>query len=156
MEFKSYNVNLSDNQKSKIKSAFRNKQSVIIQFTIDQLQSGNDKILLTNRQYNKLEKHKKNVKGLRIEFSLNQLKEMKNGGLLKDLLDFGENIPLVKSIIPYARKAAPIVKNDIIPIVKTILDWLDQELKDVSGSGLDEKTLKYVHNNLKSKKILNH
>lgn len=156
MEYKSVNVNLNEYQKSKIKSSFKNKKSVIIQFKIDQLKNGNDKIFLTNRQYNKLEKHKKDNTGMRIEFTYNQLKFMINGGLLKDVLDYVEDIPVVKKVVPYIRKAAPIVKNDVIPIVRNILDWLDKELKDVSGSGLDEKTLKYVKENLKNKKNFMH
>lgn len=156
MEYKTINVDLTNNQKSKIKLSFKQNKPVIIQFKIDQLKSGNDKIYLTNRQYNKLEKHKKSNTGMRIEFSLNQLKYMKNGGLLKEILDFGDSIPIVKNITPYIRKASPIVKKDIIPIVRNILDWLDKELKDISGNGLDEKTLKYVKENLESKKILHH
>lgn len=156
MEYKSVNINLTEHQKSKLKSAFKNNKSITIQFSIDQLKSGKDQIFLTNRQYNKLEKHKKNNKGLRIDFSLNQLKYMKNGGLLKDILDFADNLPIVKNITPYVRKASPIIKNDVIPIVRNILDWLDKELKDVSGSGLDEKTLKYVRENLKDKKNFIH
>ncbi|MBS0032563.1 MAG: hypothetical protein KFE23_00355 [Candidatus Baumannia cicadellinicola] len=79
------------------------------------------------------------------------MKELKNGGLLKDLLDFGENIPVVKNVVPYVRKAAPIVKKDVIPIVRNILNWLDKELEDVTGSGLDEKTLNYVKSNIEKK-----
>lgn len=143
-------VNFSKNQKDKIKSAFKKKVPVSIQFKIDQLSNGNDDIILTKRQYNKLEKHKKNNKGIRIEFSYNQLKELKNGGkLLKDLLDFGEDIPVVKNVVPYVRKAAPIVKKDVIPIVRNILNWLDKELEDVVGSGLDEKTLNHVKSHIK-------
>lgn len=141
-------VNFSENQKDKIKSAFKKKVPVKIQFNVDQLKNGNDEIFLTQRQYNKLEKHKKNNKGIRIEFSYSQLKELKNGGkLLKDLLDFGEDIPVVNKVVPYVRKAAPIVKKDVIPIVRNILNWLEKELEDVSGSGLDEKTLNYVKSN---------
>jgi len=139
------NVNLKDNQKSKLKLALKNKSSVIIQFSINQFKDGKDVILLTKRQFSKVEKHKKLNKGLRIEFSYKQI----SGGLLNDILNFAENIPVVDKVIPYVRKASPIVKKDIIPIVRNILDWLDKELSEVKGSGLDFKTLKYVRKNLK-------
>ena len=104
--------------------------------------------MLTKRQFNKLEKHKKLNKGLRIELS------HMSGGLLKDILELAEDLPVVNKVVPYVRKASPIVKKDIIPIVRNILDWLDKELSDVTGSGLDVNTLKYVRKNLK--KNFNH
>lgn len=142
-------VNLSDNQKSKIKSAFNKQSSVTIQFKNDQLKNGNDTLILTQRQLNKFNKHLKNNTGIRIVLSYDQLKEIKNGGLLKEILDFGENIPVVNSVVPYVKKAAPVVKKDIIPIVRNILDWLDKELSNVSGSGLDERTITYIKDNFK-------
>lgn len=149
------NINLTDNQKSKIKLAFKNKRSVIIQFNIDQFnENGKDIILLSKRQINKLNKHKKLNKGLRFEFSYNQLKEIKNGGLLKEILDFADNIPIVKNYTPNVRKGAKVVKESIIPKFRNFVDWLDHELKNVEGSGLDKKTLKYMKQNYK--KILNH
>ena len=141
-------VNLTNNQRSKIKLAFKKKVSVNIQFKIDQFnENGNDVLFLTKRQSNKLEKHKKLNKGFRIEFSYKQIE--KSGGLLEDLLNFAENIPVVDNLVPYVRKAVPIAKKDIIPIVRNILDWLDNELNEVNGSGLDIKTLKYVKKNKK-------
>lgn len=141
-------VNLKSSQLLKLKNAIKNKKSVIIQFSIDQFIDGKDTILLTKRQFNKLEKHKKLNKGLRIELS------HMSGGLLKDILELAEDLPVVNKVVPYVRKASPIVKKDIIPIVRNILDWLDKELSDVTGSGLDVNTLKYVRKNLK--KNFNH
>lgn len=46
--------------------------------------------------------------------SLLSLFELLTGGLLKDSLDFGENISVVKEVIPYVKKAAPIVKKNIL------------------------------------------
>ncbi|ORP54766.1 hypothetical protein, partial [Vibrio cholerae] len=63
------NVNLTDYQKSKIKSAFKKNKDLTIQFEIDQFKNGNDVLLLTKRQMNKVEKHKKINAGLRLEFS---------------------------------------------------------------------------------------
>lgn len=57
MEYTTNNVYLTNNQKIKIKSSFRQNKSVIIQLKFDKLKSGNNKIFLRNGQYNKLEKH---------------------------------------------------------------------------------------------------
>ena len=51
-------ITLSDNQKDKLKLAFRGKSEVTIQFPLDQLKDGKNRILLTNRQNNNLEKQK--------------------------------------------------------------------------------------------------
>ena len=149
MEYKPVAITLSDNQKAKLKSAFRGKSGGTIQFSLDQLKNGKDKIFLMNRQNNKLKKHKKDGTGVRIEFSCNQLKKTHKRGLLNDLLNFGEEIPVMKRIVPYARKAAPIIKEDVIPITKNLLDWVDKELAHAKGSGLDLNTLSYIKNNLK-------
>jgi len=113
-------VNLKSSQLLKLKNAIKNKKPVIVQFSIDQFIDGKDTILLNKRQFNKLEKHKKLNKGLRIELS------HMSGGLLKDILELAEDLPVVNKVVPYVRKASPIVKKDIIPIVRNILDWLDK------------------------------
>lgn len=147
-------VKLSDYQKSKFKYAFKNKASVIIQFKNDQLNKGNDTIILTKKQFNKFNKHLKNNTGLRIEFSYNQLKEFKDGGLLKEILDVAEHIPIVKNYTPNVRKGAKVIKESVIPKFRNLIDWIDHELSNVQGSGLDKNTLKYIKKNLK--KNLNH
>lgn len=151
MEQKSVRVNFSDNQKKKLKSAFKKKTPVSIQFSIDQLNNGKDEIFLTNRQYNKLEKHMKNNTGIRLEFSYNQLRNIKDGGLLKEILDVAEYIPVVNQLTPKVRKGAKYVKENISPKLRGFIDWLDNELSNIQGSGLDEKTLKYVKKNLQTK-----
>lgn len=50
-------------------------------------------------------------------------------------------MPVFKNIIHCVEKASSTIKNGVIQIIKNILDWLDIELKEVSGSGLDEKRL---------------
>lgn len=149
MEQKSVKVNFTNNQKDKIKLAFKKKTPVIIQFSIDQLKNGKDEIFLTNRQYNKLEKHKKNNTGLRLEFSYNQLKSIKDGGLLKEILDAADYIPVINKLTPKVRKGAKYVKENINPKIKGFIEWLDNELANVEGNGLDEKTLKHIKNNYK-------
>ena len=149
------NVKLTDYQKSKIKSAFKKNNNVNIQFDIYQFKSdGNDVLLLTKRQFNKLKKHLKANTGLRLEFSFNQLKQIKNGGLLKEILDVADYIPIVNQFTPKVRKGAKYVKENISPKIRNFIDWLDNELSNVQGSGLDEKTIKYIKQNYK--KNFNH
>lgn len=144
------NVNLTNYQKSKIKSAFKKHSSVTIQFEIIQFKDdGIDVLLLTKRQYNKLQKHKKIRAGLRLEFSYNQLKQIKDGGLLKEILEVADHIPIVKNYTTNVRKGAKVVKESVIPKFRNFVDWLDHELSNVQGSGLDENTLKYIKKNLK-------
>lgn len=146
------NVNLSNYQISKIKSAFKKNISVTLQFEINQFKNdGKNSLLLTKRQINKLEKHRKSNTGFRLEFSNNQLKEIKNGGLLKEILDVAEHIPIVKNYTGDARKVAKVVKEKVIPKFRNLVDWLDHELSNVEGSGLDENTLKYMKRNFKKK-----
>ena len=66
MGYKALKITLSDDQKAKLKSTFRNKSGVTIQFPLDQFEDGKDKILLTSRQHNKLGKHNKDDRGFRI------------------------------------------------------------------------------------------
>uniref|UniRef100_A0A1Y1NJ53 Uncharacterized protein n=1 Tax=Photinus pyralis TaxID=7054 RepID=A0A1Y1NJ53_PHOPY len=90
-----YNVYLSDNQKQKLKSCFQNKSSCSLRLKI---QNPNQKINLTQRQINKIEKAKKEKKGCDIELSPPQLKQ--NGGFLPFLA------ALAPFIIPAAKAAA--------------------------------------------------
>lgn len=149
------NVNLTDYQKSKIKSAFKKNNNVSIQFEINQFTTnGKDILLLTKRQQNKLQKHKKLNTGLRFEFSYIQLKQIKDGGLLNEILNVSDYIPGINSLTPKVRKGAKIVKENVIPKFRSFIDWLDHELANVQGSGLDENTLNYIKTNFK--KNLNH
>lgn len=75
-----YQINLSDNHKNKIKTGYKNKIPVTIQLKSDQ--KGNEKVLLTQRQINKIEKCKKDKKGCRITLTHDQLKKNHSGGFL--------------------------------------------------------------------------
>lgn len=76
-----HKVNLKDIQIRKIKTAYKKKVPVTIQLNKDQL-SGSDKLQLTQRQINKIEKSKKEHKGCRITLSYDQLKQNHSGGFL--------------------------------------------------------------------------
>ena len=146
----SANVTLSDRHKQKIKSSLKKGIPVSIQLSIDQLTKGNDKIFLTKRQFNKLQKHKKNEKGIRLEFSYKQLQEMKNGGFLNEILEFAEeHVPYVKKATPFVRKTiTPAIKDHVLPwIVDIINKELDKVIK--KGEGLQEykdRLLKKISN----------
>lgn len=144
-------MSLTNYQKSKIKSAFNKNKDLTLQFDINQFSNGNDVLLLTKKQFKKIEKHKKLNTGLRLEFSYNQLKQIKDGGLLNEILNVADYIPGINSLTPKVRRGAKVVKDNVIPKFRDFINWLDQELANVKGSGLDEKTLKYV-----KKKISTH
>lgn len=65
-------LTLWDIQKAKLKSAFRNKSGVTIQFSLEQQKDGKNKTLLRNRQNNGLEKHRKGDNEVRMEFLYKQ------------------------------------------------------------------------------------
>ena len=160
MDYKTVNVDITNNQKDKIKTHFKKKSSVSLQLKHSQILNGNDKILLNNRQYKKLEKCKKNNKGIRISLSYKQLQDILKGGFLNEILEFVENN------VPYAKKVTPIIRNTIAPVIKENLvpwlkEWIDKELDKVikTGSGLDENTVNTIKNHLlkeADKKNFNH
>lgn len=60
-----------------MKSVFRGKSGITIQFSLHQLMDVKDRILLTSRQINKLEKHKKGGREVEFKFSYKLLKKLK-------------------------------------------------------------------------------
>ena len=98
-QYKSVNVNLSENQIKKIQQAINaNCSATSIKLGADDL-DGNHTIFLTNGQYNKLQNAKNQGKGLTIRMSSRQLKyNTKAGGFIGALL------PMLGTV---ARAAAP-------------------------------------------------
>lgn len=96
MSFVEYNVSLTESQKKSIANAYKSNVSVKIVLKNYQLQ-GDDKILVTRRQLNKLNKAAMNGTGTMILFSNTQLKKMykQEGGFLAPLA-----IALVSSLAP--------------------------------------------------------
>lgn len=76
-----YGLTLSTQQKSKIKSAFQQGQPVTIRLTVSSL-SGNDIILLTKRQVNRIQSKLKQGKGTEITLTPEQIKENQTAGWL--------------------------------------------------------------------------
>ena len=56
-EYKAFNVSLSENQKSKLAKAIMSKSPITLRLSSDEL-SGNDNIILTKTQINKIKKSK--------------------------------------------------------------------------------------------------
>lgn len=134
-------LKLSDGQKKKLIMAFKKRNPAVIGLASDQMKGGKDGILLTDEQNKMVKKALKNAKGLRLNISYDQLVKSKEGGLLKEILNFGEYIPIVNNLVPYVRKGASFV-NSKMSKIRSALDWLEKELKDVSGSGIHIKKLR--------------
>lgn len=77
-----YQINVSENHKEKIKKGYKNKVPITIQLSYEQLLNGKDRILLSERQINKIEKSKKENKGCRLTLTYDQLKKNHTGGFL--------------------------------------------------------------------------
>lgn len=141
---KSRRVSLSDNQKRKLRVAYRRRKPTVVGLSYKQLTGGGgggDVVLLTNDQYRLTSKAIEKRKGVRLVLDYNQLVQNKNGGLLKEILDFvEETVPGGKSIISplVRRQLGPLLKNKFLPWVKQLLDdELDTIIqKDPKGSGL--------------------
>lgn len=78
------NVTLTDGQRTKLRSAFKQKNGVTIQLTYDQLRraGGQDVIAVTQKQANEITKARTLGKGCRLSLSSNQLKDNYKGGFL--------------------------------------------------------------------------
>lgn len=76
------NVDLTDCQKRNIANAYSNKKGLTIRLSVEQIRGNKDKLLLTQRQINKIEKHKNNNSGVDLDVSFKQLRTMQLGGVL--------------------------------------------------------------------------
>lgn len=82
--YNALNVSLSDGQRARIRAAFKKRNGLAIQLSNNQIKNNNgrDRIAVTGRQWNNIQKHMKNGTGCRINLSYNQLKENHKGGFL--------------------------------------------------------------------------
>ena len=87
MSYIKYNVNISETQKSKLENAIKNKTTVSIRLSKNDL-NGNHMLLLTPSQINKIVKARSLNKGVTIKMSMKQLKEnlTVEGGFIGALL----------------------------------------------------------------------
>ena len=110
-QYKSVNINLSENQKQKLQQAVNaNCAATSIKLTYDDL-DGPYPIFLTNAQYNKLENTRDQGKGLTIRMSSKQLKHnvKTEGGFLGALLPAlaGIGRAVAPALLGVAKKAVP-------------------------------------------------
>ena len=109
-QYRSVNVNLSDNQINKIQQAINaNCAATSIKLNADDL-DGEHEIFLTNSQYNKLQSARERGKGLTVRMSSRQLKRnTKEGGFIGALLPALGAIGRVAlpAITGLAKKAIP-------------------------------------------------
>ena len=107
-QYKSVNVNLSDNQVRKLQQAINaNCTTTSIKLGYDDL-DGDHTIFLTNGQYNKLQNAKNQGKGLTIRMSSRQLKynTKTEGGFLGALLGTAARV-VGPALMGLAKKALP-------------------------------------------------
>ena len=113
------NVELSNSQLNKLKSAIKNENDVVIRLSPSMIGDSNDKsnfpheLLLTDRQVSNIRKAFSNNSAVDIKFSKTHLsKTIQSGGFLGKLL-----APLLKT-------GLPLIKNVITPLVKSVLNPL--------------------------------
>ena len=98
-----YNVALTPGQKDKLLKAFKKHSPTSIRLTNEQLKKPHDKIFVTQRQVNHLEKAKREGKGVQVQFSQPQMRDQQGGFL-------GSLLPLLGKVgtmaLPWLTKAA--------------------------------------------------
>ena len=97
--YRKYNVNLTEGQKEKLRKYLQKRSPMILRLSNNQL-SGNDELLLTNKQIRKIEKSKIDGSSTHIKISINQMRKQSGGNLFSALL------PLAKNILPQILKTA--------------------------------------------------
>ena len=106
IQYNSLNVNLSNSQLNKLKSAIKNGTDVILRLSSNMIGNSDDeahfphKLLLTNRQVSNIRKAFANHTSTDIKLSKAQLTKMQKGGFLSFLAPLLKSgLPLLKSII---------------------------------------------------------
>lgn len=84
MSFTTLNVTLSEGQRAKLRTAFRQRNNVTILLSQEQLRrsGGRDTIAVTSKQANDIGNARSMGKGYRLHLSFNQLKANHQGGFL--------------------------------------------------------------------------
>ena len=113
-QYNSLNVNLSNSQLSKLKSAIKNENDVVLRLSSNMVGNSNDntnfthKLLLTNRQVANIRKVFANHLSTDIKLSKTQLsKIIQSGGFLGRSLGplLKTGLPLMKSVIKHLAKS---------------------------------------------------
>ena len=142
-QYNSLNVKLSNSQLSKLKSAIKKENDVVLRLSSNMVGNSNDntnfphELLLTNRQVENIPKAFANHLSTYIKLSKTQLSKMIQsvgflGRLLGPLLKTG--LPLMKSVIK------PLAKSVLIPLGLTAA-------ASAAYAGIHKKILGSGHNN---------
>ena len=142
-QYNSLNVKLSNSQLSKLKSAIKNENDVVLRLSSNMVGNSNDntnfphELLLTNRQVENICKAFANQLSTDIKLPKAQLSKMiQSGGFLGRLLG-----PLLKAGLPLMKSAIkPLAKNVLIPLGLTAA-------ASAADAGIHKKILGYAHNN---------
>jgi len=129
MTYFKYNVSLTNGQKDKLLKSYQKKAPITLRLKHNQL-SGDDAILLTQRQLNKIEKSKKNRTGCDLKISATQIKKQE-GGFLGALLPALSRIGAMA--IPYLTKAMTPLATGAL---SGLANWGVNKALPQSGSGL--------------------
>ena len=104
-----YHVNLSDGQKANLAKAIETSSEITLRLKNNQLK-GNDELMLTKTQINKIKKAVQNNTGVDIKISKTQIrKSVKHGGSL-----FSSLLSLGTKLLPYATKAAALLATGAV------------------------------------------
>ena len=142
-QYNSLNVKLSNSQLSKLKSAIKNGNDVVLRLSSNMVGNSNEntnfphELLLTNRQVGNICKAFANHLSTDIKLSKTQLSKMiQSGGFLGRLLGplLKTGLPLMKSVIK------PLAKNVLIPLGLTAA-------ASAADAGIHKKILGSGHNN---------
>ena len=138
-QYNSLNVKLSNSQLSKLKSAIKNENDVVLRLSSNMVGNSNDntnfphELSLTNRQVESIRKAFANHLSTDIKLSKTQLSKMiLSGGFLGRLLGplLKTGLPLMKSVIK------PLAKSVLIPLGLTAASAADTGIhKKILGSG---------------------
>ena len=142
-QYNSLNVKLSNSQLSKLKSAIKNENDVVLRLSSNMVGNSNDntnfphELLLTNRQVENIRQAFIKNTSIDIKLSKTQLSKMiQSGGFLRRLLGplLKTGLPLMKSVI----KA--LAKSVLIPLGLTAA-------ASAADAGIHKKILVSGHNN---------
>ena len=150
-QYNSLNVKLSNSQLSKLKSAIKNENDVVLRLSSNMVGNSNDntnfphELLLTNRQVENICKAFANHLSTDIKLSKTQLSKMiQSGGFLGRLLGslLKTGLPLMKSVIK------PLAKSVLIPLrLMAAASAADAGIhKKILGSGHNNNTTLIISN----------
>lgn len=129
MAYFKYNVSLTDGQKDKLVKSYQKKAPMTLRLKHNQL-SGNDAIMLTQRQVNKIQKSKQKGTGCDVKISATQVRKQEGGflgSLLPTLMKMGT------MALPYLSKAVgPLAQGAL----SGLANWGVKKALPQDGSGL--------------------